>query len=150
LVCSTPTNLAADITGYISTASGVVSLDPARLLDTRPTGETIDGEFEKGGKLPAGGMIELDVLDRGGVPASGVGAVVLNVTMIRPDGNGFVTVYPCGTRPLASSTNAPTGGGAVANEVIAKLSPTGTVRLYSSTPTNLAADITGYIPTTGV
>ncbi len=147
LFSSTPTNLAADITGYIPTASGVVSLDPARLLDTRPTGETVDNRFEKVGKLSAGGMVELDVLGRGGVPSSGVGAVVLNVTMIRPDGNGFVTVYPCGTRPLASSMNAPAGLGVVANEVIAKLSGTGTVCLFSSTPTNLAADITGYIPT---
>jgi hypothetical protein len=109
------------------------------------TGETIDNQFEKVGKLPAGGMIELDVWDRGGVPSSGVGAVVLNVTMIRPDSNGFVTIYPCGTRPLASSMNAPTGLGVVANEVIAKLSATGTVCLYTSTQTNLAADLTGYI-----
>jgi hypothetical protein len=34
----------------------------------------------------------------------------------------------------------------VANEVIAKLSATGTVCLYTSTATNLAADVTGYIP----
>jgi hypothetical protein len=53
-------------------ASGVVSLDPARLLDTRPTGETIDDEFDKLGKFAAGGMIELDVFDRGGVVANEV------------------------------------------------------------------------------
>ncbi|MFK7917706.1 MAG: hypothetical protein AB8G14_06485, partial [Ilumatobacter sp.] len=72
-------------------------------------------------------------------------SVVLNVTMIRPDGNGFVTVYPCGERPLASSLNAPNGGGVVANEVIAKVSNTGTVCLFSSVGTNLAADVTGFI-----
>ncbi len=148
LYSSTPTNLAADLTGYIPATSGVVSLEPARLLDTRLTGETVDDRFEKVGKVAAGGMIELDILGRGGVPDSGVGAVVLNVTMIRPDGNGFVTVHPCGLRPLASSMNAPAGGGVVANEVIAKLSASGTVCLYSSTPTNLAADLTGYIPAT--
>jgi hypothetical protein len=146
LYTSTATNLAADVTGYIPTASGVVSLDPARLLDTRPTGDTIDNQFEKMGTLGAGETIELDVLGRGDVLDTGVGAVVLNVTMIRPDSNGFVTIYPCGTRPLASSMNAPAGGGVVANEVIAKLSATGTVCLYTSTATNLAADVTGYIP----
>jgi hypothetical protein len=130
----------------VAPVADVVSLDPARLLDTRPTGETIDDEFDKGGQLPADGIIELDVSDRGGVPAS---AVVLNVTMIRPDGNGFVTVYPCGERPDASSLNAPDGGGIVANEVIAKLSAEGTVCLFSSTPTNLAADVTGYTLTPG-
>ncbi len=149
LYSSIPTDLAADVTGYIPTSSGVKSLAPARLLDSRPSGETVDNQFEKAGQLTAGGMIELKVLNRGGVPSSGVGAVVLNVTMIRPVGNGFVTIYPCGTRPDASSMNAPNGGGVVANELIAKLSPTGTVCLYSSTPTDIAADVTGYISTGG-
>ena len=123
----------------------IVSVVPGRLLDTRDSGETVDGEFEGVGRLSASGEVELDVLGLGGVPGSGVGSVVLNVTMIRPDGNGFVTVYPCGTLPLASSMNAPSGGGVVANEVIAKVSAAGTVCLYSSVGTHLAADVTGYV-----
>ena len=125
----------------------VVSVEPARLLDSRGTGETADGLFAAVGKVGAGDVVELDVVGRGGVPGSGVGAVVLNVTMIRPDGNGFVTIFPCDVdRPLASSMNAAAGGGVVANEVIAKLSATGTVCLYSSVGTNLSADVTGYVP----
>ena len=146
LYSSVGTNLAADVTGYVPVASGVVSVEPARLLDTRATGETVDDRFEKTGKVAAGSFVELDVSGRGGVASSGVGAVVLNVTMVRPDGNGFVTIYPCGERPLASSMNAPAGGGVVANEVIAKVSASGTVCLYSSVGTNLAADVTGYVP----
>ena len=133
--------------GIVPEASGVSSLEPARLLDTRATGETADGLFEQIGKVAAGSFVELDVSGRGGVPSSGVGAVVLNVTMIRPDGNGFVTVHPCGDLPLASSMNSPSGGGVVANEVIAKVSATGTVCLYSSVGTSLAADVTGYVAT---
>ena len=142
---SVGTNLAADVTGFVPASSGVVSVEPARLLDTRATGETADDLFAGAGKLAADSFVELDVLGRGGVLGSGAGAVVLNVTMIRPDGNGFVTIYPCGDRPLASSMNAPGGGGVVANEVIAKVSSTGTVCLYTSVGTNLAADVTGYI-----
>ncbi len=145
LYSSVGTNLAADVTGYVPDGSGVSSVEPARLLDTRGSGETVDDLFEKTGKVAADSFVELDVSGRGGVPASGVGAVVLNVTMIRADGNGFVTVYPCGDRPLASSMNAPAGGGVVANEVIAKVSDAGTVCLYSSVGTNLAADVTGYV-----
>jgi hypothetical protein len=63
------------------------------------------------------------------VLSSDVGSVMLNVTMIRPAGNGFVKMYRCGDRPIASSMNAPPGGGVVANEVIAKVSGTGTVCL---------------------
>ena len=148
LYSSVGTNLAADVTGFVPDGSGVSSVEPARLLDTRPTGETDDGRFAQVGKLAAGSFVELDVLGRGGVPGSGVATVVLNVTMIRPDGNGFVTIYPCDVgRPLASSMNAPAGGGVVANEVIAKVSATGTVCLYSSVGTNLAADVTGYVAT---
>ncbi len=73
----------------------VVSLEPGRVLDTRATGETVDDRFEKTGKVVADSFVELDVAGRAGVPGD-AGAVVLNVTMIRPDGNGFVTVFPCG------------------------------------------------------
>jgi hypothetical protein len=38
-------------------------------------------------------------------------------------------------------------GGVVANEVIAKVSSAGTVCLYSSVGTNLAADVTGFVAT---
>ncbi len=145
LYSSVGTHLAADVAGYVPVGTGVTSLDPRRLLDTRDTGETADGLFEKRGRLGAGDMVELDVLGRGGVPSAGVGAVVLNVTMIRPDSNGFVTTYPCGDRPLASSMNAPASGGVAANELIAKVSATGTVCLYSSVGTNLAAHVTGYV-----
>ena len=145
LYSSVGTHLAADVAGYVPVGVGVTSLDPRRLLDTRDTGETADGLFERVGRLDADDMVELDVLGRGGVPTSGVGAVVLNVTMIRPDSNGFVTTYPCGDRPLASSLNAPASGGVAANELIAKVSSTGTVCLYTSVATNLAADVTGYV-----
>ncbi len=150
LYSSVGTHLAADVVGYLPTGSGLSPLEPRRLLDTRDTGETIDGQFEAVGRLTADRMVELDVLGRGGVPSDGVGAVVLNVTMIRPDSNGFVTTYPCGDRPLASSLNAPAGGGVVANELIAKVSAAGTVCVYSSVGTNLAADVTGWSPRSGV
>ena len=69
-----------------------------------------------------------------GVPTSGVAAVSLNVTVIDPIGAGFVTVYPCGDRPLTSSLNFATGQ-VVPNAVIAPVSPNGEVCFYSSSPT---------------
>ena len=43
---------------------------------------------------------------RGGLPATGVGAVVLNVTATGPTAQGYLTVYPTGgTRPTASNLN---------------------------------------------
>lgn len=145
LYSSVGTHLAADVVGYVPDGAGLDSLEPARLLDTRDGRDTVDGRFEGIGRLAATDQVELDVLGRGGVPPTGVAAVVLNVTMVRPDGNGFVTISPCGDRPLASSLNAPVGRGVVANEVIAKVSDQGTVCLYTAVGTHLVADVTGYV-----
>ncbi|MFK7917352.1 MAG: HYR domain-containing protein, partial [Ilumatobacter sp.] len=146
LYSSTATDLAVDLTGFAAFPDGLRTLDPARVLDTRSGGETVDERFVGDGRLAAGDVVSVEVLGRAGVPVNGVGAVVANVTMIRPDGNGFLTVYPCGDRPVASSINAPDGGGVVANEVIAKLSSTGAVCVYSSVDTHIAMDVAGFVP----
>src|SRR4051794_14990385 len=59
---------------------GYSSLVPARLLDTRPGSPTVDGGFAGGGPVGPHATLNLTVVGRGGVPASGVGAVVLNIT----------------------------------------------------------------------
>jgi hypothetical protein len=83
----------------------------------------------------------LQVTGRGGVPVGAL-AAVLNVTVVSPSGSTFVTVFPCGDRPLASSLNAPVGG-VVANEVVAKLTGSGEVCLFSLSTTDLVVDVTG-------
>ena len=73
----------------------------------------------------------------------GATAAVVNVTGVLPDGFGFVTVFPCDApQPLASSLNVASGQ-AVANEVIAKLSATGTICLFTSTAFDLVVDVSG-------
>lgn len=123
-----------------------VPLTPARLLDTRG-GPTIDGRFSGQGALPDGpGAIA--VAGRGGVPATGAAAVVLNVTIDNSSltGQGFVTVYPTGsTRPNASSLNV-TAGAVVANEIVAKLGPDGTVTVFTQVPTHVVVDVVGWFP----
>src|SRR5262249_17526111 len=69
------------------------ALVPTRVFDTRASGR----------KLGAGQVLEIPVTGRNGVPDTGVAAVALNVTVTEPEGPGFVTVYPCGTPPLASN-----------------------------------------------
>ena len=135
------THLIADINGAFA-GTGYTTLDPARLLDTRPDGATIDNLFHTGVKVGAGGEIALQVTGRGGVPVD-ASAVVLNVTVTDPEGSGFVTVYPCGsTRPNASNLNY-TAGVTIPNNVIVKLGVGGTVCLYSLQATHLIADING-------
>jgi CSLREA domain-containing protein len=120
---------------------------PARLLETRVGEglETIDGLFEGVGRVAAGGVIEVDVSGRGGVP-DGVGAVMLNVTAIRPDATGYLTVYPCDEpRPLASNVNY-SAGQVIPNAVLAKVAAVGTVCIFTWAATDLAVDVNGYIP----
>jgi hypothetical protein len=100
-------------------------------------------------KTVIGGTTELKVKITGtsGVPASGVGAVALNVTAFTPAGEGFITVYPCGTRPLASNLNF-TAGQTVPNSVIAPVSADGEICFYSNINTHLFADVSGWFGST--
>ena len=113
---------------------------PERLLDTRPSGVkvgAIDG---------SGAAYELQVGGEKGVPSSGVAAVALNVTVVdgeAGDFGGFVTVYPCGTRPDASNLNF-TSGQTIPNSVIAPVSNSGKVCFYVYGKAHLLADVSGY------
>ena len=117
-----------------------VPLSPSRILDTRSNqGAT--------GPVHHGQPILLQVTGKGGVPASGVASVVLNVTVTAPTGSGFITVYPTGKpRPNASSLNFATGQ-TVANLVTVPVGPNGQVWLYNGAANanvQLLADVAGY------
>lgn len=139
-------DLVVDVAGWADESSALAGRTPARVLDTRAAGRTIDGEYQGEGRDVAQVEFELPVAGRAGVPASGVDAVVVNLTGVNPDGRGFVTVYPCGDRPLASSLNMASAGTVVANELVAPLSASGTICLYSSVATDLLVDVSAWIP----
>ena len=141
------TDLIADVMGWFPTASELTSLVPARLLDTRPGMTTTDGQFAGGGAITAAGSVDLTVTGRGGVPAGGVGVVVLNVTVTGPTAPGFVTIWPTGgNRPNTSNLNF-VPGQTIPNLVIAKVGTGGKVSLFNSSgSTNLVADVVGWFP----
>ena len=126
---------------YTQRGTGLVSLTPARVLDTRAgTGAPK--------RVPAAkSTTKLTVLGHGGVPATGVEAVVLNVTAVSPVAAGYVTAWPAGvTRPTASNLNY-VKGQIVANQVIVKVGTAGVVDLFTLASAGLVADVTGYYPT---
>ena len=142
---SQATDLVVDAAGFFPAGNSYNSLVPARLLDTRQTGATIDGQFVRSGLREAGEITELTVTDRGGVPAT-ARTVVLNVTVTEPSGSGYVTVYPCGiATPLASNLNFEAGTTA-ANAVVVKVGVDGKVCLFSSRSTQLIVDVNGFFP----
>jgi len=108
-----------------------------RLLDTRA------GIGAVAGKVAPGQTVRLVVGGRA-VPA-GTEAVVLNITVTEPDGDGFVTVFPCGSAPLASNLNY-RAGQTIANLSVVSLDAAGAVCLTSMSPAHLIADLNGFFP----
>ncbi len=137
-------HLIADVFGYYSADAGgstFSSAGPARLLDSRAAvgrpGTT---------PVPARSEVSLQVAGRGGVPRSGVRAVVLNVTVTDAKDAGHLTVWPSGSeRPNSSSLNW-TAGQTVPNHVVVPVGADGTVKLFNASwgTAHLIADVFGY------
>lgn len=141
------THVIVDVTGFFI-ANGIVAVDPARLVDTRPGYDTVDHLASGGGPVTPSTPLDVTVTGRGGVPTSGVTAVVLNVVAISPPAGGYLTAYPNGVaRPVASNVNFVPGRSA-ANSVIVKVGTGGRVRIHTSAgPTHVAVDLAGYFTT---
>ena len=139
-------HLVADVFGYFeqigsATAGRLIGVSPSRVFDTRP--ERPDPGPK--GKLGAGDTIEVAVTGRNGVPTSGVSAVVLNVTAANATARGFITVFPGDEDlPETSNLNLSRPLESRPNTVIVPVSPTGTIKLYSSSGAHLLADVSGY------
>ncbi|HEU0131786.1 MAG TPA: MBG domain-containing protein [Mycobacteriales bacterium] len=140
-------HLVADVVGWFPATPDYTPLWPARLLDTRSRRSTYDGLAAGGGALGSGATTDLVVTGRGGVPASGVGAVVLNVTAVAPSLTSYLTVWPYGAaRPNASNLN-PLRGVTGANLVVVRVGAGGRVSLFNAAgSTHLVADVVGWFP----
>jgi hypothetical protein len=116
-------------------------LPPNRILDSRFGVQGISG------KLGPGGTFDVPVTNIGGVPAqaSGVTAVVLNVTVTDPSAASFLTVYPTGVpRPTASNLNFGQGQ-TVPNLAIVKVGAFGKVSVYNCCGfTHVIFDVVGW------
>ena len=124
-----------------TTASGgtYVALTPARVVDTR---SGLGGYT----KIAAQSWADVQITGRGGVPATGVAAVVVQVTSTAATAAGFVTVYPGdAARPLASNLNF-AAGATTSNLVTVRLSAGGRVNLFNGSEgsTHLIVDVQGY------
>jgi hypothetical protein len=139
------TDLIADIAGYYepvngtSTAGRFVPVNPDRVLDSRnaigiPTTSKVAGDT----------TVTVQITGKGGIPASGVSAVVANLTANGADTPGFVTAWPSGTVPNASNVNLDTVGQTRPNQIILPVSASGTINLRTTTGVHLIVDVAGY------
>jgi hypothetical protein len=140
------TDCIVDVMGYFcpQPASRLQPLVPDRLLDTR-TG--VGAPLQR---LRGGSTIDLQVAGRGGVPAAGATAVVLNVTAVNPSAAGFVTVWPSGEpRPNVSNLNYDTRRD-VPNLVVCKLGGGGRVSIFADAgDLDVIADVVGCFTSDG-
>ena len=141
---STPTDVIVDINGWLASPSGLTAVNPQRVADTRSGAANGLRVVTKTAVSPTN-VLEVKVADLPGglTPATGIGAVSLNVTAANPGEAGFLTVYPCAVRNTVSNLNFGKGAD-TANAVITPISATGTVCVYASTPTDVIIDINGW------
>ncbi|MCA1684190.1 MAG: hypothetical protein LC708_03580, partial [Actinobacteria bacterium] len=121
-------------------------LTPARILDTR------DGTGAPAARVGSGSTTLLQVTGRGGVPATGVTAVAMNVAVTNPSALSFLTLYPSGQpQPVAANLNF-VAGQTVSNLVVAKVGGDGKVAIFNyAGSTDVIADVAGWYgpPSTG-
>jgi N-acetylneuraminic acid mutarotase len=128
-------DMVIDINGYFAPpgAGGLslYTLTPCRVLDSRQNG------------APFSGVLNVNVTASGcGVPASAQ-AYVFNATVVPPASLGYVTLWPEGaTQPLVSTLNA-IDGSLTSNMAIVPAA-SGAVSAFTSNPTQLLLDISGY------
>jgi len=98
---------------------------PVRVVDTREPGA--------GGRLFPGFEVAAAVTGGGGVPASGVAAVALNVTVADAQGPGYLSMYSydAPARPTVSTINFGSRE-TIANSAVVAVPYDGLVKLYAS------------------
>jgi hypothetical protein len=122
----TPMHLLVDIQGYM-TGSAFDDTDDARILDTRLTG-----------RPDAGLQTTIS-----GQPNS---TAVVSLIATNAAAPGFVQVLPCGTTPGSSSNlNVNAAGETIAGLAFVHFDADGRACLFNQQPTDLVADVQGYL-----
>jgi hypothetical protein len=120
-------------------AGQYAKVNPTRILDTRY------GIGAPKAPVGQGQKVVLTVTGVGTIPATGVSAVVLNVTETNATRASFLTVFPDGgSVPTASNLNF-AANSTQANSVTVQVPASGKVDIYNSYGSvNVIADVTGY------
>ncbi|RPE42679.1 PKD domain-containing protein [Streptomyces sp. Ag109_O5-1] len=136
-------DLVADLAGWYGTATGgseFLPVTPARILDTRTGTGT-----GKVARLAGHATLKLKVTGAHGVPATGVTAADLDLTVAAPSGSGYLVAYPDGTpRPGVYSLSFAKGHTAAGRSLV-KVGTDSEIDLYNagSSPVDITADLLG-------
>jgi len=144
LYTSSDVELVVDVTGYYSPSSTqrFVPSAPFRFVDTRDRYRAELNIGTSGARLGAGQVLTIQVAGVRGVPADAK-AVSVNVTVTGAAGSGYLTAWPCGERPLASTANF-TAGESVSNAAQLPLSADGRLCIFTQTAAHVVVDMNGW------
>jgi len=111
-------------------------LTPARVLDTRATASPVRAGTDR----------QVLVTGVGGVPTSGVSAVLLNATVPAAAASGYLQLYPSGSKPVTPTSSVNwRPGRTTANAVTVGVGIGGTVGLQVGTGTaHVVLDVLGW------
>jgi hypothetical protein len=134
------TQVVADVFGWYASPTGVQGSRfhetvPARILDTR------NGQ----GPLGPGETRALQVTGVGGVPATNVTAIAINVTATSPTAGSFLTVFPGDVaRPDSSNLNFDAGV-TVPNLVVVRVPASGVIDIFNyAGAAHVLVDVAGW------
>ena len=100
--------------------------------------------------MSAGSIDIVPVAGRGGIPLTDVGAVALNVTVVRPSMAGHISVYPTGGSPPTASSLNFAAGQTIPNMVLSKLGSDGSISIINASgAVDVVIDVVGWFPSTG-
>ena len=125
---------------FIQAGSGLQfsSVTPCRLVDTRQTGQPIQGGTSQNFAIPQLGGCN--------IPTS-ASAYSLNVTVVPQGSLGYLTVWPAGLAQPGISTMNSRDGRTKAEAVIVQAGTNDSISIYASNTTNVILDVNGYFGT---
>ncbi len=143
------TDVVVDVAGWFSdgssgsaAGSAIFPMAPARAVDTRPG----SGYADSGDTLQPGQTLTIQLAGLAGLPAQGMVAAVLNVTVTDGGAPGYLTVWPAASpQPLTSELNW-SAGQTTENLAVAEVSSQGSLSFYngSSATVQLVIDACGW------
>ena len=114
-------------------------------------GRVLDLGANEVAKLAAGGRVEADVRGASGLAASGIGTVIVDVTVSNPTTPGKVTLTPVApdfARSVVQSSVAFQGGATTVSRVAVPVGSNGLIRVTTTAgPSGLAIAVVGWVIT---
>jgi glucose/arabinose dehydrogenase len=151
VLTNAPAHVVIDVLGRFELATAPVAsgrfvpVTPDRAIDTRDVSST-DNPYTETGTAPID-VVSTTIRGTNGLPATGVGAVVLTVTALagnRPTGGWVAVAAGDAALPEISNVNTNAAGDIRPNLVVVPLGADGSIDLHLFQTDDVIVDVTGY------